>query len=187
VAAPITPRVVEWFLAVEADDHRRNALNNGQALLEQAIRDGLIEQSEHDKNALARTLVQLAHRDAVDFSYDGYRAEHLLPDEADAYRLSRCLDFGSRPGARAMLPAVPRQSITVQGNVGQLAGRDINNYLAQLVQEAERQLDAADVPDAEREAVRSRLRSFGRAIASTGEDAIHSVAAEALLRLSGLK
>jgi hypothetical protein len=183
LSTPTGLEVVEWLAQIEGDPERRRWLTTGLALTETASFTGLIERSDQAKQALARVLAELCQDEAIGFYYQERRGERLTPDEMTLDRLKECGGFKLRAKGRAML-ATPTIHIE---NVEQLAGRDINNAFTIVVEEAESQLDTLDLPEHEREAARSRLQRFTRDIASAGGDAASKIAAEALLRLAGVR
>ena len=182
---------LRWFHELEDDDANVAALETWDRMSQQAVADGVVETGEVEE--LAALVIELADDDLVDFDHIA-RSTNQFGMEPGA-NLQHAKNFRSTTKARDWLreaaPAGPSFAFH-DSPVGQVAGRDIANYvsLTHVLDAAKAQVDQVEASEEDREAARGYLEALRGRAAEAGTGAAGGagafVAGRALAQALGL-
>ncbi len=146
---------LRWFHQLEDDDVNVAALETWDGMTEKAVADGVVETGEVEE--MAALVIELADDDLVDFDHIGRSTDQFGMEPAA--NLQHATNFRSTTKARDWLrvaaPSGPSFAFH-DSQVGQVAGRDIANYVsfAQVLDAATAEVDRVDASEEDREAAR---------------------------------
>jgi hypothetical protein len=179
--------LLQWL--AEAEDANRGALPTGDHV---RIGAAHLDRERHHPTAVSQALARLRGQEWISWVFQGWpNRPHEPPAHMiDDMTIQQVRDIAvTGAGYRVLAdrrPALPTQQVTVIGStVHQLALGNLNNItLATILDGAERELDAIDAPEVQKDEVRTalqKMRAAGGALATAaGAELLATVVRRAL-------
>ena len=186
MAVPSRRELLRWFHEIEDDQSRSQVLLNGANLIGAAVSDGLIDAG--DDNTFADMLISMSGEDLI--AFDAFHRGLQQFGENPSYDLQQAQDFRSTTKGRQWVaePGQTGPSFQIENSqIGQLAGRDINNTtVLEFFTLVEREIDRSDADAEVRAEARRLIDRLKSGAAEIGTGTAGGVAAQAIARVIGL-